>query len=339
MTSELFEPIQGDRKMIRCLACPHKCLIPDGAAGRCFVRRNTGGRLQVPGGGVAAFNIDPVEKKPFYHFLPGAATLSFGMSGCNFHCAFCQNWQLSQPGRDSTSERGSTQVSAEEIVQTAIRRNTRVIASTYNEPLISSEWAVEIFKKARPHGIRTAFVSNGFASPEALDFLSPHLDAINIDLKCFTDEHYQELGGRLEPVLATIRTLVEMGKWVEITTLVVPGFNDSDEELQNLTAFLAGLNPDIPWHVSAYHEAYKYKAKQPCTPVANINRAVDIGESAGLKFVYSGNMPLAEGKSDTRCPHCGDALIRRRGFQVARTSMDARGQCPHCDTTIPGIWN
>lgn len=337
MIGRLYESFSGRKKMVRCLACAHKCVIPEGMYGRCFVRINIGGQLLVPAGEVSALATDPIEKKPLYHFFPGEDTLSFGMEGCPFNCSFCQNWHISQRLRHGDLPKQTTSCSAEQIVNAALKSDLKIITSTYNEPLVSSEWAVDIFTLAKKHDLKTAFVSNGFASPEALDFLDPYLDAVNVDLKCFTEENYNHLGGRLTPVLETLNSLRKRGKWVEVTTLVVPGFNDSNEELEALTRHLAQWDSDIPWHVSAYHESYRHHATDPRTSTATINRAIEIGKAAGLTFVYSGNLPTGKEQADTACPKCKTVIITRRNFTVTSNFLKD-GACPNCGMDIPGVW-
>jgi pyruvate formate lyase activating enzyme len=292
----------------------------------------------VPWGYASSVACDPMEKKPFYHFLPGVSVLSFGMLGCNFHCEFCQNWSISQTLRDAEAVAPLRTCSAEELVGLAERRGARAVASTYNEPLITPEWAAEIFGMARGRGMKTCMVSNGFASPEALSFLDPCLDAMNVDLKCFTDDGYRWLGGRLQPVLDTIRALWDRGKWVEVITLVVPEFNDSDRELAELVEFLAGVSVDIPWHVSAYHRDYRMAQGPAHTPERTIRRAVQRGRDAGLKFIYVGNIRIGTDGANTVCPECDRLLVERAGFGVARCDVDARGACPGCGAAIPGVW-
>lgn len=337
MTARLFESIPGPGQRLRCLACAHTCVIPNGKTGRCFVRRNVEGRLIVPHGEVSALSTDPVEKKPLYHYLPGEQTLSFGMEGCSFTCGFCQNWRISQRSAHENLPGRMTRCTADDMIESALDNQLKIITSTYNEPLVSSEWAAEIFALAKKNGLKTAFVSNGFASPEALDFLDPYVDAFNIDLKCFTEQNYQSLGGRLMPVLDTLNTLRDRGKWVEVTTLVVPGFNDSNGELEALANHLAQWNPSAPWHVSAYHESYTYHTTEPRTPTATVKRAMDMGKSAGLKFVYSGNLPPGQNQADTLCPACETVVVSRGNFSVTRNVL-TRGACPTCGTVIPGIW-
>lgn len=258
------------------------------------------------------------------------------MLGCNLRCRFCQNWSISQVGRDPQAVGMPRECSAERIVAEARRLDAAAIASTYNEPLVSIEWMVEIFHLARPLGIRTCCVSNGFASPQALDMLMPVLDAMNIDLKCFTEAGYKELGGRLAPVLDTIRRLWSAGKWIEIITLLVPGFNDDDQELDELTQFIASVSADIPWHVSAYHPDYLMVDGPPRTSLAALERANAIGRANGLRHVYGGNMRGACG--DTRCHRCDALLVSRRGFDVVRNELAPEGVCPACGERLAGIW-
>lgn len=294
------------------------------------------GLLHVPYGFVSSLACDPIEKKPLYHFLPGSEVLSFGMLGCNFHCEFCQNWSISQAGRDELAEAVPRPIGADEIVEQARRRAIPAIASTYNEPLVSLEWSLEIFRQARGAGLRTCYVSNGFASPEALLLLEPWLDAINVDLKCFSEAGYRQLGGRLQPVLEAIRWLAGRGIWVEATTLVVPGFNDSPEELGQCAEFLASVSRDLPWHVSAFHAAYRWDRGVTRTPAAAIERAVACGREAGLHHVYAGNLG-GDAHSDTLCPRCSAAVLVRRGFALRRNEL-ADGACRACGTPIPGVF-
>src|SRR6476661_8594926 len=252
---ELVEPLERNR--LRCHACGHQCPIPDGAMGVCKVRFNSGGRLLVPWGYVGGVQCDPVEKKPFFHAYPGALAYSFGMLGCDLHCGYCQNWVTSQALRDPHAVAPPRRASADDLVSDAIRSRARAIVSTYNEPLITSEWAVAVFKEAKAAGLTTGFVSNGNGTPQVLEYLRPWVDLYKVDLKSFDDRHYRQLGGRLEPILDTIRRLHAMGVWVEVVTLLVPGFNDSEQELTGLTEFVASVSPDIPWHVTAFHQDYR----------------------------------------------------------------------------------
>ncbi len=334
----LYEKLPDRR--VRCYACGHRCLIPEGRDGVCRVRFNRGGRLFVPRGYVAtSLQLDPVEKKPFFHALPGAAALSFGMLGCDYHCGYCQNWITSQTLRDGEAVARPSRISAEAIVRCAVEHGAPIVTSTYNEPLITSEWAVEIFRLAKAKGLKTAYVSNGNATPEVLDYLRPWLDLYKVDLKGFDDAHYRKLGGKLQTVLDTIGLLVRQGFWVEVVTLVVPGWNDSDEELRRIARFLAGVSKDIPWHVTAFHPDYKM-ADRDWTPAAALVRAAEIGRTEGLHFVYAGNIPGRTGSlENTYCPACRTPLIERVGFRVLTNRLGPEGVCPQCRTHIPGVWS
>ncbi len=334
---ELVREIEGDR--VRCLACAHRCRIPPGKRGICRVRRNEGGTLRVPRGYVSGLQIDPIEKKPFFHVLPGAEALSFGMLGCNFHCPFCQNWLTSQTLRDAAAGAPIREARARDLVRIAVDRGAPVVTSTYNEPLITADWAAEVFDLAKEEGLRTAFVSNGYATPEVLDFLGPRLDMMNVDLKSFRRENYRTLGGGLAPVLDTIGGLFARGIWVEVVTLVVPGFNDSGEELADIAGFLAGISPGIPWHVTAFHPDYRMRDRG-ATPARTLLRACEIGREKGLHHVYAGNLPGRLGRGeDTVCPSCGTVLVERTGYFLGRVVITGGGRCPGCGTPIPGIWS
>src|SRR4051812_45069257 len=260
---ELVERLSKDR--IRCYSCGHECPIPEGAVGVCKVRFVRDGVLHVPWGYVGGVQCDPIEKKPFFHAHPGAPAYSFGMLGCDLHCGYCQNWVTSQALRDPHAVAPPLDVTPELLVRDALRQRAGVVVSTYNEPLITSEWAVAIFKEARAAGLMTAFVSNGNGTPGVLEYLRPWIDAYKVDLKSFDDRSYRELGGRLQPILDTIQRLHDLDVWLELVTLLIPGFNDSDDELKRLTAFVAGVSPDIPWHVTAFHGDYKMTGPQNTT--------------------------------------------------------------------------
>ncbi len=331
------ELVRQEEGTLRCLACGHCCRIGEGKSGVCRVRFNEGGRLRVPAGYVAGLAVDPIEKKPFYHVCPGRGALSFGMLGCDFHCGYCQNWISSQTLRDAEAVVAPRTIAADRLVELAVEHRTPVMVSTYNEPLITADWAVEVFKLARPQGILCGFVSNGNATPEVLAFIRPYVDLYKVDLKCFDDRHYRSLGGTLATVLDTITRLKEMAFWVEVVTLVVPGFNDSSEELGSIARFLAGVSLDIPWHVTAFHPDYKMTDPPP-TPPQTLIRAYDAGKAAGLRFVYTGNSPGRTGdREHTTCPDCNEVLIRRRGFSIEENRLQA-GCCPACGTAIPGVW-
>ena len=333
---ELYESLEGDR--IRCFACGHCCPIPAGFAGVCKVRFNRGGKLQVPYGYVNALHCDPIEKKPFFHALPGTRALSFGMLGCDLHCGYCQNWVSSQALRDVRSGLDFHTIEPSEIVSEALLENAASVISTYNEPLITSEWAVAVFREARRAGLATGFVSNGNATPEVLEYLRPWVDLYKVDLKGFNDRRYHELGGRLQPILDSIAQIHAMGFWLEVVTLIVPGFNDTPAELKALTGFLAGVSADIPWHVSAFHRDYKMTGPRN-TSAEMLERAAAIGRESGLRYVYAGNLPgNVGGLENTYCPGCHELLVERFGLAVVQNRIGADGACPHCHHAIPGFW-
>jgi pyruvate formate lyase activating enzyme len=333
---ELVEPISRDR--IRCYACGHECPIPEGAYGVCRVRFNQGGTLRVPWGYVGGVQCDPIEKKPFFHASPGALAFSFGMLGCDLHCSYCQNWVTSQALRDPQAVSPPIDVEPGSLVAEAVRLRAKVVVSTYNEPLITSEWAVSIFKEARSAGLATAYVSNGNGTPRVLRYLRPWIDFYKVDLKSFDDKHYRQLGERIEPILATIRALHEMNVWVEIVTLLIPGFNDGDDELERLTAFLAGVSPDIPWHVTAFHKDYRMSDPENTTPEMLMHAAA-IGHRNGLRYVYAGNLPGRVGDlENTRCHNCRALLVERYGYFIRNYRLTPAGSCPDCGTSIPGRW-
>ncbi len=490
---ELYEKLPNQR--VRCYACGHRCLIPPGRDGICRVRFNDQGTLRVPWGYVGALQLDPVEKKPFFHALPGSKALSFGMLGCDYHCGYCfvpgtevrtvagsrpidllftraetvfeterdavavapgvdvvthlgraravrgvfrhqyrgtlveidmkgaatlrttpdheflvrarsargpapaffvpasaitpefdllepatdgsfrrrviadarllqyqgpvfnleveedrtylvhglavhncQNWITSQALRDPKAVAPPETITPAEFAASAHRLGARIVTSTYNEPLITSEWAMEIFREATRQGLVASYVSNGNGTPEVLDYIRPLVSLYKVDLKGFRDQHYRELGGTLDRVTDTIRALHARGFWVEIVTLIVPGFNDSSDELRDIARFLRSVSADIPWHVTAFHP--DYKMTDPArTGVATLLRAAEIGREEGLNFVYAGNLPGEVGAwEDTRCPGCGARLIERRGFRVIRDRIGETGACPDCARPVPGFW-
>jgi pyruvate formate lyase activating enzyme len=334
---DLYEKL--DRQRVRCFACGHACPIPEGQVGVCKVRFNQGGKLYVPWGYVAGVQCDPIEKKPFFHAYPGALAYSFGMLGCDLHCAYCQNWVTSQALRDPNAVSPPLAAAPEVLVQDAVRQGARVLVSTYNEPLITSEWAVAVFKEARAAGLKTGFVSNGNGTPQVLEYLHPWIDLYKVDLKSFDDRRYHELGGRIGPILETIRGLHAMGVWLEIVTLLIPGFNDSEQELRGLTEFLAGVSPHIPWHVTAFHQDYKMDGPRDTSP-EDLLRAVELGQQAGLRYIYAGNVPGQVGEwENTRCVQCGLTLIERQGYFIAKYAITAEGCCPSCQTPLPGRWD
>ena len=333
---DLVEALEN--KAVRCYACGHRCKVLDGLNGICKVRYNDGGVLRVPRGYVAALQVDPIEKKPFFHAYPGALALSFGMLGCDYHCGYCQNWVTSQALRDPVAGTAPMDVEPSEIVALAKKHGAKVLTSTYNEPLITSEWAVEIFREAKKAGLVCSYVSNGNGTDRVLDYIAPYISMYKVDLKGFSDRHYRDLGGTLQPVLDTIKGLKRRGIWTEVVTLVVPQFNDSDEELTNIAEFLASVNPDIPWHITAFHEDYKM-TDNGNTTAATLLRAYEIGRRAGLRYIYPGNIPGAFGdRESTQCPGCKEVVIGRRGFRVMSYNL-VDGKCPHCGLAIPGVWD
>jgi pyruvate formate lyase activating enzyme len=333
---ELYEKLTNGR--VRCFACGHRCLIPPGFAGVCKVRFNEGGTLRVPYGYVGALQLDPVEKKPFFHALPGAKALSFGMLGCDFHCGYCQNWLTSQALRDPSAAVPPEAILPADIVRLTRKHGARIVTSTYNEPLITSEWAMAVFREAKAAGLVCSYVSNGNGTPEVLDYIRPWVSLYKVDLKSFRDRHYRELGGTLERVLWTIRALHEMGFWLEIVTLVIPGFNDSDEELRDIARFLVSVSPDIPWHVTAFHPDYKMTDPEP-TSVRTLLRAAEIGAAEGLHFVYAGNIPGRVGDwENTYCPGCKALLVERCGYHVLQNRVQGGG-CFACARRVPGFWS
>jgi pyruvate formate lyase activating enzyme len=491
---ELYERLEAGR--VRCVACGHRCVIPPGRDGICRVRFNEEGILRVPFGYVGGLQVDPVEKKPFFHALPGAKALSFGMLGCDYHCGYCfvpgtevssaagpraidalfgdgapvletegeavavrpgasvtthlgrerpvrgvfrhsyrgalmaislkggseihatpdheflvaaraargtpppsffmpasaltpefdllapsvnggfrrrsigdtrvlqydgpvynleveedhtylvegaavhncQNWITSQALRDPTAGAAPQPLEPADIVRLALQHQARIVTSTYNEPLITSEWGVAVFREAKAAGLVCSYVSNGNATPEVLDYLQPWVSLYKVDLKGFRDRSYRDLGGTLERVLWTIRALHQRGFWVEVVTLIVPGFNDSADELRDIARFLVSVSPDIPWHVTAFHKDYRMTDPAD-TGVATLLLAAEIGRREGLHYVYAGNLPGEVGRwEDTRCPGCEGLVIERRGFRVLRNRLEG-GACPGCQRRIPGVWS
>jgi len=322
---------------VRCFSCGHRCKIPPGKDGICRVRFNRDGKLFVPYGYAAGIQLDPVEKKPFFHAYPGSQALSFGMLGCDYHCPYCQNWVTSQTLRDPTAISPMQRVTPEGLVDLAVRYKARILTSTYNEPLITSEWAVEIFKLAKRVGLVTSYVSNGNGTPEVLDYIQPWVDLYKIDLKGFSQKEYSKLGGSLNNVLDTIKSVQRRGIWLEIVTLIVPGFNDSSEELSEIAKFIVSVSPDIPWHVTAFHQDYRMTDPDN-TPVTTLLRARNIGLTEGLKYVYAGNRPgEVENTENTFCPSCGVTLVERVGFRVLSNKLK-NGHCFKCGLKIPGRW-
>jgi pyruvate formate lyase activating enzyme len=333
---ELYGVLPDGR--LQCYACGHRCPLPDGAIGVCKVRFNRGGRLRVPWGYVGGVQCDPIEKKPFFHAHPGALAYSFGMLGCDLHCGYCQNWVTSQALRDPAAVAPPILTTPADLVRDALRQHARVMVSTYNEPLITSEWAAAVFREAKAAGLITGYVSNGNGTPEVLEYIRPWVDLYKVDLKSFDDRRYRELGGRLAPILDTIRRLHAMGFWVEIVTLLIPGFNDSRDEITRLTSFIASVSPDLPWHVTAFHGDYKMTSPDGTTADMLLS-AADIGRASGVRYVYAGNLPgQVEDLEDTRCAACGELLVARYGYHVRDYRLTAEGRCPSCAAAVPGRW-
>lgn len=330
----LYEKLE-DRKAL-CYLCNHRCLIKDGLKGICGVRENRGGTLfSLVYGQVIARHVDPIEKKPLFHFLPGTSSYSIATVGCNFKCRFCQNADISQMPHDSRQIRGE-EMTPEIVLEEAVRSRSATISYTYTEPTIFFEFALDIARPASSRGLRNIFVSNGYMTEECLQEIYPNLHGANVDLKGFSDKYYKEVcGAKLEPVLKTLELMRKMGVWVEVTTLLVPGLNDSKEELEQLAKFLVNLDPDIPWHISRFHPTYRLMNIRP-TPPESIRKAKDIGYEAGLKYVYTGNLPGDEGEK-TFCHQCKELLIDRYGFSV-RKNVIANSRCPKCSAEIPGVW-
>jgi pyruvate formate lyase activating enzyme len=331
----LWESLNGQG--VRCLLCGHQCVIATGQYGACRVRRNEANALRTLNyGALVALNVDPIEKKPLFHFLPGTKSLSIAAPGCNFQCEFCQNWQISQAPRLEGEIRGEA-VSPEQIVSAAAAYDCPSISYTYTEPTVFFELAYDTAELAHRKGVRNCFVSNGFLTPLAVEKIAPHLDAINVDLKAFSDDTYRRImRARLEPVLTCLKALVKAGVWVEVTTLVVPGMNDSREELRSIAGFIAGdLGACVPWHVTRFHADY-HMTETKSTPLETLELACELGQAAGLKYVYCGN--VAGGADEcTYCPSCRAKIIDRAGFNVRQNTME-EGKCPACGTAIEGVW-
>ncbi|MDA8089717.1 MAG: AmmeMemoRadiSam system radical SAM enzyme [Nitrospiraceae bacterium] len=327
-----------DGATVRCFLCAHRCVIGEGKRGICAVRENRGGTLySLVYGRIAAINVDPIEKKPLYHFLPGSLSYSIATVGCNFRCEHCQNYEISQfprerpdvgiPGKEMTPEA---------VVSAAIQAGCRSISYTYTEPTIFLEFALDCAMLARQSGIRNVFVSNGFMTAESAGAIAPYLDANNIDLKG-DERFYREIcHARAAPVRETIKLMKEKGVWVEITTLIIPGHNDSAEVLRDIARFIRSVDPFIPWHISQFYPAYRLLDSPP-TPVETLKRAREIGFDEGLKHVYLGNVP-GEGGEDTCCPFCGAVVVARSGFRILDMRLQGKGVCPSCSREIKGIW-
>jgi len=321
---------------VHCHLCAHRCVIDEGKRGKCFVRENRAGTLySLVYGKLISMNIDPIEKKPLFHFQPSSHSLSIATAGCNFTCLHCQNSDISQFPKEHEGSIPGNEVSPESVVASAVSNGCKSISYTYTEPTIFMEFAHDCAQMAREKGIKNIFVSNGFMTPESADYIIPVLDGNNIDLKG-DEEFYKKIcGAHLKPVMETIRRMKKGGVWVEVTTLVIPGHNDSDHVLKMISDFIVSVDPDIPWHVTQFYPTYKLN-DLPRTPVSTLKRAREIGLKAGLKYVYEGNVPGEESES-TFCPKCGALLIKRIGFSVIENKLKD-SLCPSCNLDIPGIW-
>ena len=331
----LYERLENEK--VRCLLCNHHCVIGNGQRGICEVRENRSGTLvSLVYGKIIASHCDPIEKKPLFHFLPGSRSYSIATAGCNFRCLFCQNADISQMPSDHNRIMGED-MAPEMIVKEALDTRSATISYTYTEPTVYFELAVDTARLAVTKGLKNVFVTNGYMTEHCLQDIFPDLHGANVDLKAFSKRFYKEqCGARLDPVLKTLETMKKMGVWLEVTTLLIPGLNDSTEELKGLSRFVADLDPDIPWHISRFHPTY-HLAGIPATPPESIRKARDLGYEAGLKYVYTGNLPGDEGEK-TSCHECDALLIDRFGFYV-RQNRIKKSRCPECGTEIPGVWD
>lgn len=320
-----------------CALCAHRCVIKDGERGKCGVRENRDGTLMsLVYGRLVSMHIDPIEKKPLFHFLPGTSSFSIATVGCNLRCMHCQNYEISEyPRKWPHAPIPGEERTAEEVVEAAARAGCESISYTYTEPTIFLEFALDTARIAKARGIKNIFVSNGFMSRESAELMAPFLDGNNIDLKG-DDAFYRKIcGARLKPVQDTIGRMKEAGVWVEVTTLVIPGLNDSPEVLSDIAAFIISVSPDIPWHVTQFYPTHEMRDR-PRTPVEVLRRARDIGMKAGLKYVYEGNVP-GEGGENTYCPVCGKLLIERVGYVIGTVKIE-KGLCFSCGAPQPGVW-
>jgi len=336
MEAYLYERLEENK--VRCNLCSHRCVIKDGRRGICQVRENEAGLLKtLVFGKLIARHVDPIEKKPLFHFLPGTLTYSIATVGCNFRCRFCQNADIAQMPADRKGTVLGNSCTPGAVVEAAQRDGCRSIAYTYTEPTVFFEFAYETARLAHNKGIRNVFVTNGYMTAEALEMINPYLDAANVDLKAFTDKYYKELcGAGLKHVQATLKSMKSLGIFVEVTTLVVPGLNDNPSELSDLAAFIVqDLGPETPWHISRFHPTYKL-TDRPSTPVQTLTMAREIGLKAGLKYVYTGNVP-GNAAENTFCFSCSETVIERRGFQVGNLRLQ-NGRCTKCGAEIDGVW-
>jgi pyruvate formate lyase activating enzyme len=322
-------------KKVRCFLCAHRCLISQDKRGICGVRENKDGILySLVYGKLISQHVDPIEKKPFFHFFPSSTSYSIASVGCNFHCDFCQNYEISQMVREHERILGD-EISAEEVVESALRYGCKSISYTYTEPTLAFEYYLEVMKLAKQNGLSNNFVTNGFMTAQMLEYAKGHLDAANVDLKAFSDEFYRKIcGARLGPVLEAMRVMKKMNIWVEVTTLIIPGLNDSDTELKNCAEFVLSLGKETPWHVSRFYPHYRIDDLEP-TPSRKLERARQIGLDIGLRYVYTGNIPGDIGEN-TYCYNCKKVVIKRHGFQVLEYNLES-GRCKFCETVLDGF--
>jgi pyruvate formate lyase activating enzyme len=330
----LYEKLED--KFVRCYLCAHQCRLADKKFGICGVRQNIDGLLYTYAyGKVIAMHVDPIEKKPLYHFFPGSTSFSIATIGCNFHCGFCQNWEISQARVRDGADLVGEELLAKDIVKEALRNKCKSISYTYTEPTIFFEYAYETAKLAKENGLYNNFVTNGYMSKECLEMIKPYLDAANVDLKFFRDESYRKVcAASLQPVLDSIKLMHKLGIWVEVTTLVVPGENDSEEELADIANFLATIDKNIPWHISRFHPDYKF-ADHPATPEKTLKMALELGHKAGLNYIYVGN--IWGWGNDTYCPNCKKLLVKREIFSIIENNIKG-SRCPFCQSLITGIF-
>jgi len=331
----LYEKLEN--KLVHCYLCNHHCRIVNQKFGFCGVRQNIDGVLYTHiYGEVVAVNVDPVEKKPLYHFLPGSRSFSIATVGCNFHCGFCQNWEISQSTiRDGSYSCGTHSFTPTQIVKQAFKNGSKSISYTYTEPTIFFEFALDTAKLAKEMEFYNNFVTNGYMTKEAILMIKPYLDAANVDLKFFREESYKKnCAGSLKPVLDSIKLMHGLGIWVEITTLVIPGENDSEAELNDIARFIVSIDKNIPWHISRFHPDYKF-TNHAFTPNATLKRAAELGREAGLNYVYAGNV-FGWG-NDTYCHNCKELLIKREGFSILEDNIK-EGKCLYCNAVVPGIF-
>ncbi len=326
---------------VLCQACAHSCKLDEGEYGICGVRKVESGELRLlVYGRASAVNVDPVEKKPMYHFLPGSSVFSLGTVGCNLSCTFCQNHDISQYSKEHEDHVVGQELSPERIVELSLENGCESIAYTYNEPIVFFEYTYDTAKLAHKNGLKNIYVTSGYETKKAIDLLAPYIDGMNIDIKAFSDKFYKEISGaRLKPVLEAVKYAYKKGICIEITTLLIPGKNDSNEEIRNIAKFIAEIDPAIAWHLSAFYPTYKMLDVPP-TPGSTLRRAYEIGKEEGLKHLYVGNLE-DEDRASTYCPDCGRRVINRHGHigQYITNSLDADGKCPHCAYKLKGVWH